>query len=128
MAHIGAMLAAGHDFSQERLSTLRGPIDSPSQGPEWGNCGLYGLPRYWRGPTPRQGPCLSAVALSAAILRSACRGHRPHVADRLHCGVKKRHASERVGMVADIAGIGTLNHDDAGVVIYGDNPNRDAGE
>lgn len=60
--------------------------------------------------------------------RSACHRHRPHIADRYHSGVKKRHARQCVGVVADMAGIGSLDHDNACVVIYRDNPNRDPGK
>ena len=41
-------------------------------------------------------------------------------------GIEKGNASERVGMVADIATVDPFQHADAGIVVYRDHPERHA--
>ena len=67
----------------------------------------------------------------AALMSLSDRGVPAHGRDRvgwrLRC-VEQRNSCQRVGMVADIPAIGSLQHDDAGIVIDRDNANGYPGE
>jgi len=55
------------------------------------------------------------------------RGDRDDVAAWRRGKIEQRLASEHIGVVADVPAVSALNRDDASVVIYRDDPNRDAG-
>src|SRR5262249_48885728 len=47
---------------------------------------------------------------------------------RRRARIEQRRSGERIGMIADVSGIGALNHPDAGVMVDRDNAHRDACE
>ena len=65
---------------------------------------------------------------TARSVLSPRRRERHHIAGGRNAKVEQRLARQCVGMVADVPAIGALNHNDRGVVVDGDDPNRDAGQ
>jgi len=100
---------------------------------EWRYRPGYAVPRRPTPPVPARTPLIAAAQAvlvgsspyppQISLLRSSAPCCRP--APRW---CQKRYASERVGVVADMAGTGSLDHDNTCVVVHRHNPNWDPGE
>src|SRR5215469_9431506 len=92
-----------------------------------------------KGPSPRglaqsyhHMPELAAtVKVNRTKQKHTARIRSPRFDDtepRRHARIEQRRSGERIGMIADVSGIGALNHPDAGVMVDRYNAHRDACE